>query len=103
MKRRTRQMWDEVIDVNLGGCFNMAKAVFQGMSERKFGRIVNIGSFNCHAAQYGQVLYAAANSGIHGFTMALAQEGARAGVPVHAIPPRSIHTSFVSPLPPSLF
>src|SRR3546814_6413163 len=76
MKRMTRQMWDEVIDVNLGGCFNMAKAVFQGMSERKFGRIVNIGSINGQAGQYGQVHYAAAKSGIHGFTKALAQEGA---------------------------
>ena len=55
--------WDEVIDVNLGGCFNMAKAVFDGMQARKFGRIVNIGSINGQAGQYGQVNYAAAKSG----------------------------------------
>jgi hypothetical protein len=64
MKRMTRQAWDEVIDVNLGGCFNMAKAVFEGMQSRKFGRIVNIGSINGQAGQYGQVNYAAAKSGI---------------------------------------
>jgi acetoacetyl-CoA reductase len=74
----TYEAWKEVIDTNLGGCFNMAKAVFPGMRERKWGRIVNIGSINGQAGQYGQVNYAAAKSGIHGFTKALAQEGARA-------------------------
>src|SRR3546814_5303198 len=102
MKRRTRQMWDEVIDVNLGGFFNMAKAVFQGMSERKFGRIVNIGSINGQAGQYGQVNYAAAKSGIHGVTKALAQEGARAGVTVNAIAPGYIDTEMVAAVPPEV-
>ncbi|RZM10631.1 MAG: SDR family NAD(P)-dependent oxidoreductase, partial [Sphingomonas sp.] len=69
--------WKAVIDTNLGGCFNMAKAVFPGMRARRWGRIVNIGSINGQAGQYGQVNYAAAKSGIHGFTKALAQEGAR--------------------------
>src|SRR3954447_21381626 len=91
MKRMTRQAWDEVIDVNLGGCFNMAKAVFEGMQARKFGRIVNIGSINGQAGQYGQVNYAAAKSGIHGFTKALAQEGAGKGITVNAIAPGYIH------------
>jgi acetoacetyl-CoA reductase len=99
MKRMTRQAWDEVIDVNLGGCFNMAKAVFDGMSSRKFGRIVNIGSINGQAGQYGQVNYAAAKSGIHGFTKALAQEGARAGVTVNAIAPGYIDTEMVAAVP----
>ena len=99
MKRMTRQAWDEVIDVNLGGCFNMAKAVFDGMSGRKFGRIVNIGSINGQAGQYGQVNYAAAKSGIHGFTKALAQEGARAGVTVNAIAPGYIDTEMVAAVP----
>ena len=53
MKRMERQAWDEVIDINLGGCFNMAKAVWNGMNERKYGRIVNIGSINGQAGQYG--------------------------------------------------
>ena len=99
MKRMSRSMWDEVIDVNLGGCFNMAKAVFEGMQSRKFGRIVNIGSINGQAGQYGQVNYAAAMSGIHGFTKALAQEGARAGVTVNAIAPGYIDTEMVAAVP----
>src|SRR3954462_234108 len=99
MKRITRQAWDEVIDVNLGGCFNMAKAVFEGMQGRKFGRIVNIGSINGQAGQYGQGKYAAAKSGIHGFTKALAQEGARAGVTVNAIAPGYIDTEMVAAVP----
>ena len=99
MKRMTRQAWDEVIDVNLGGCFNMAKAVFEGMIGRGYGRIVNIGSINGQAGQYGQVNYAAAKSGIHGFTKALAQEGARAGVTVNAIAPGYIDTDMVAAVP----
>ena len=99
MKRMDRKAWDEVLDVNLGGCFNMAKAVWDGMNARKFGRIVNIGSFNGQAGQYGQVNYAAAKSGIHGFTKALAQEGARAGITVNAIAPGYIDTEMVAAVP----
>jgi acetoacetyl-CoA reductase len=99
MKRMSRQAWDEVLDVNLGGCFNMAKAVWEGMNGRKYGRIVNIGSINGQAGQYGQVNYAAAKSGIHGFTKALAQEGARAGITVNAIAPGYIDTEMVAAVP----
>jgi acetoacetyl-CoA reductase len=99
MKRMDRKAWEEVIDVNLGGCFNMAKAVWDGMNARKFGRIVNIGSINGQAGQYGQVNYAAAKSGIHGFTKALAQEGARAGITVNAIAPGYIDTDMVAAVP----
>ena len=102
MKRMERRGWDEVIDVNLGGCFNMAKAVWGGMSERKYGRIVNIGSINGQAGQYGQVNYAAAKSGIHGFTKALAQAGARAGITVNAIAPGYIDTEMVAAVPPDV-
>jgi acetoacetyl-CoA reductase len=102
MKRMDRTAWDEVIDVNLGGCFNMAKAVWNGMNERKYGRIVNIGSINGQAGQYGQVNYAAAKSGIHGFTKALAQEGARAGITVNAIAPGYIDTDMVAAVPPEV-
>ena len=77
----------------------MAKAVFPGMRDRKWGRIVNIGSINGQAGQYGQVNYAAAKSGIHGFTKALAQEGARAGVTVNAIAPGYIDTDMVAAVP----
>lgn len=99
MKRQTHDQWQQVIDTNLGGCFNMAKAVFDGMCERGYGRIVNIGSINGQAGQYGQVNYAAAKSGIHGFTKALAQEGARKGVTVNAIAPGYIDTDMVAAVP----
>jgi acetoacetyl-CoA reductase len=92
--------WNEVMRVNLGGCFNMAKATFPGMRERGWGRIVNIGSINGQAGQYGQVNYAAAKSGIHGFTKALAQEGAKFGVTVNAIAPGYIDTDMVAAVPP---
>ena len=91
--------WNEVIRVNLGGCFNMAKACFPSMRERGWGRIVNIGSVNGQAGQYGQVNYAAAKSGIHGFTKALAQEGAKFGITVNAIAPGYIDTDMVSAVP----
>jgi acetoacetyl-CoA reductase len=99
MKRMDHAKWQEVIDTNLGGCFNMAKAAWDGMSERKYGRIVNIGSINGQAGQYGQVNYAAAKSGIHGFTKALAQEGARTGITVNAIAPGYIDTDMVAAVP----
>ena len=99
MKKMDHSKWQEVIDTNLSGCFNMAKAVFEGMAARGYGRIVNIGSINGQAGQYGQVNYAAAKSGIHGFTKALAQEGARAGVTVNAIAPGYIDTDMVAAVP----
>jgi len=99
MKRMDHQKWQDVMDTNLGGCFNMAKAVFEGMQSRNYGRIVNIGSINGQAGQYGQVNYAAAKSGIHGFTKALAQEGARNGVTVNAIAPGYIDTDMVAAVP----
>src|SRR3954453_6626206 len=102
MKRMDHQKWQEVIDTNLGGCFNMAKAVFEGMQARAYGRIVNIGSINGQAGQYGQVNYAAAKSGIHGFTKALAQEGAAKGVTVNAIAPGYLHTDMVRAVPPNV-
>ncbi|MGI4731816.1 MAG: acetoacetyl-CoA reductase [Janthinobacterium lividum] len=99
LMKMTHEDWDEVMRVNLGGCFNMAKATFPGMRARKWGRIVNIGSINGQAGQYGQVNYAAAKSGIHGFTKALAQEGARVGVTVNAIAPGYIDTDMVAAVP----
>ncbi|HEU5482010.1 MAG TPA: acetoacetyl-CoA reductase [Sphingomicrobium sp.] len=99
MRKMDHAKWQDVIDTNLGGCFNMAKAVFDGMTGRGYGRIVNIGSINGQAGQYGQVNYAAAKSGIHGFTKALAQEGARNGVTVNAIAPGYIDTDMVAAVP----
>ena len=97
--KMSHEDWDAVMRTNLGGCFNMAKACFPGMKERGWGRIVNIGSINGQAGQYGQVNYAAAKSGIHGFTKALAQEGARFGITVNAIAPGYIDTDMVAAVP----
>jgi acetoacetyl-CoA reductase len=99
LQRMSFEDWNEVMRINLGGCFNMAKATFPGMRERGWGRIVNIGSINGQAGQYGQVNYAAAKSGIHGFTKALAQEGAKYGVTVNAIAPGYIDTEMVAAVP----
>ncbi|MFN2099486.1 acetoacetyl-CoA reductase [Altererythrobacter sp. MF3-039] len=99
LHRMSYDDWHDVMRVNLGGCFNMAKACFPGMRDRGWGRIVNIGSINGQAGQYGQVNYAAAKSGIHGFTKALAQEGAKFGVTVNAIAPGYIDTDMVAAVP----
>jgi len=100
--RMTPEQWQEVIDTNLTSCFNLARLVIDGMRERNFGRIVNIGSINGQAGQYGQVNYAAAKSGIHGFTKALAQEGAAKGITVNAIAPGYIDTEMVRAVPPNV-
>lgn len=99
MAKMSREMWDAVIDTNLGSCFNLCKLTFDAMRAKKFGRIVNVGSINGQAGQYGQVNYAAAKSGIHGFTKALAQEGARFGITVNAIAPGYVDTDMVRAVP----
>jgi len=99
MHRMTFEQWNAVIQTNLASCFNTCRAVIDGMREREYGRIVNIGSINGQAGQYGQVNYAAAKSGIHGFTKALAQEGAGKGVTVNAIAPGYIDTDMVRAVP----
>ena len=100
LHRMKPEQWGEVIATNLTSCFNMCRVVIEGMRERNFGRIVNIGSINGQAGQYGQVNYAAAKSGIHGFTKALAQEGAAKGITVNAIAPGYIDTDMVRAVPP---
>jgi len=102
MSRLSRDMWDAVMDTNLGSCFNLSKLVWEDMRAAKFGRIVNIGSINGQAGQYGQVNYAAAKSGIHGFTKALAQEGARFGITVNAVAPGYVDTDMVRAVPPDV-
>jgi acetoacetyl-CoA reductase len=99
LHRMTPEQWAAVIATNLTSCFNMCRVVIEGMRDRGFGRIVNIGSINGQAGQYGQVNYAAAKSGIHGFTKALAQEGAGKGVTVNAIAPGYIDTDMVRAVP----
>jgi acetoacetyl-CoA reductase len=99
MHKMTFEQWNQVIQTNLTSCFNMCHAVINGMRDRSFGRIVNIGSINGQAGQYGQVNYAAAKSGIHGFTKALAQEGAAKGITANAIAPGYIATEMVRAVP----
>ncbi len=99
MHKMSFEQWNAVIQTNLSSCFNMCRSVIEGMRARKFGRIVNIGSINGQAGQYGQVNYAAAKSGIHGFTKALAQEGAGSGITVNAIAPGYIDTEMVRAVP----
>jgi acetoacetyl-CoA reductase len=99
LQRMSFEQWNAVIQTNLSSCFNMCRCAIDGMRERGFGRIVNIGSINGQAGQYGQVNYAAAKSGIHGFTKALAQEGASKGITVNAIAPGYIDTEMVRAVP----
>lgn len=93
------QQWKEVIDTNLTGVFNMTHPIWPGMRERKFGRVITISSINGQKGQFGQVNYSAAKAGDLGFTRALAQEGARAGVTVNAICPGYIATEMVMAVP----
>lgn len=97
--KMTREQWQEVIDTNLSGLFNMTHPIFPGMRERGFGRIINISSINGQKGQAGQVNYSAAKAGDIGFTRALAQEGAFKGVTVNAICPGYIGTEMVRAIP----
>lgn len=93
--RMTPQQWREVIDTNLSGVFNMTHPIWPGMRARKFGRVINISSINGQKGQAGQANYSAAKAGDLGFTKALAQEGARAGITVNAVCPGYIGTEMV--------
>ena len=95
LHRMDFEQWNAVLQTNLSSCYNMCRNVIDGMRERGFSRIVNIGSVNGQAGQYGQVNYAAAKSGIHGFIKALALEGAAKGVTVSAIAPGYVDTDMV--------
>jgi len=97
--RMTPDMWNEVIDTNLTGLFNMTHPIWSGMRERKFGRVINISSINGQKGQMGQANYSAAKAGDIGFTKALAQEGAKAGITVNAICPGYIGTDMVMAVP----
>ncbi len=97
--RMTLEQWQAVINTNLGSLFNMTRHVWEGMRARKFGRIVNISSINGQKGQMGQVNYSAAKAGELGFTKALAQEGAKAGITVNAICPGYINTEMVQAVP----
>ena len=93
--KMSREQWDNVIDINLNGLFNMTHPVWDGMRTREFGRIVNISSINGQKGQLGQANYSAAKAGELGFTKSLALEGARKGITVNSICPGYINTDMV--------
>ena len=97
--RMTREQWNEVIGTNLNGVFNMTHPLWNGMRERKFGRVITISSINGQKGQMGQANYSASKAGDIGFTKALAQEGARAGITVNVIAPGYIGTDMVMAVP----
>ncbi|HMN37768.1 MAG TPA: acetoacetyl-CoA reductase [Hyphomicrobium sp.] len=97
--KMTKEQWDAVIGTNLNGLFNVTRPVWEGMRSRKFGRVINISSINGQKGQMGQVNYSASKAGDLGFTKALAQEGARAGITVNAICPGYIATEMVKAVP----
>ncbi len=99
LRNMSKQQWDEVLNANLDSVFHMSRHVVNGMLERGFGRIVNIASVNGVKGQYGQTNYSSAKAGMHGFTMALAQEVARKGVTVNSVSPGYMNTSMVRSVP----
>ena len=97
--KMTRDQWADVINTNLNGVFNMTHPVWNGMRERKFGRVITISSINGQKGQFVQANYSASKAGDLGFTKALAQEGARNGITVNAICPGYIGTDMVMAVP----
>ncbi|PCH85206.1 MAG: beta-ketoacyl-ACP reductase [Piscirickettsiaceae bacterium] len=95
LKNMDESKWDAVLSTNLDGVFNMTKNVLDYMLSRQYGRIINISSVNGQRGQFGQTNYSAAKAGMHGFTMALAQEVARKGITVNSVSPGYIATSMV--------
>ncbi|MBU3724922.1 MAG: acetoacetyl-CoA reductase [Burkholderiaceae bacterium] len=100
--KMTRAAWDEVIDTNLNSLFNVTKQVVEGMAAKGWGRIINISSVNGQKGQFGQTNYSTAKAGIHGFTMALAQELAAKGVTVNTVSPGYIGTDMVRAIKPEV-
>jgi len=99
IKKMTVDQWKSVIDTNLNSAFNVTKPVLTGMTERGYGRIVNISSVNGQRGQFGQPNYSAAKAGLHGFTMSAAYEGARKGVTVNTVSPGYVSTAMTQAMP----
>lgn len=99
LRKMTKEQWDAVISINLDGMFNVTRQVVEGMTERGWGRIINISSINGQKGQIGQTNYTTSKAGMHGFTMSLAQEVARKGVTVNTVSPGYIATDMVMAVP----
>jgi len=102
LHKMTKEQWGSVIDVDLTGCFNMCRAVIEGMRERRFGRIISLSSINGMAGQFGQTNYAAAKAGIIGFTKSLALESAARNITANVIAPGYTDTDMVAAVPPDV-
>jgi len=102
LHKMTKEQWCAVIDVDLSGCFNMCRAVIEGMRERRFGRIISVSSINGMAGQFGQTNYAAAKAGIIGFTKSLALEGAGRNITANVVAPGYTDTDMVAAVPPDV-
>jgi acetoacetyl-CoA reductase len=98
-KKMTKDKWDAVINININSLFNVTKHVVESMTDRGWGRIVNISSINGQKGQLGQTNYTTSKAGVHGFTMSLAQEVARKGVTVNTVSPGYIATEMVMAVP----
>ena len=101
-RKMSKADWDVVIDTNLNSLFNVTKQVIEGMVDRGWGRIINISSVNGQKGQFGQTNYSTAKAGIHGFTMALAQEVATKGVTVNTVSPGYVGTDMVRAIRPEV-
>lgn len=99
LRKMGKDHWDAVIDTNLNSVFNVTRHVVEGMVERGFGRVISISSVNGQKGQFGQTNYSAAKAGIHGFTMALAQEVADSGVTVNTVSPGYVDTRMTRAVP----
>ena len=99
LHKMTPQQWSQVVHTDLDSMFNVTRQFITGMIERGYGRIINISSVNGEKGQFGQTNYSAAKSGVHGFTMAIAQEVARKGITVNTIAPGYIATDMVMSVP----
>jgi acetoacetyl-CoA reductase len=98
-RKMTVDQWQAVINTNLNSAFNVTHQVINGMCDRGFGRIINISSVNGQKGQFGQTNYSAAKAGVHGFTMALAQEVAKKGITVNTVAPGYIDTAMLAHIP----
>ncbi len=99
LRKMTEDDWNSVLNVDLNSLFNVTKQYIDGMADRGYGRIVNISSVNGKKGQFGQTNYSAAKAGVHGFTMALAQEVARKGVTVNSVSPGYVETAMTKAIP----
>ena len=99
LKKMNEDDWNAVLNVDLNSLFNVTKQFIDGMTDAGFGRVVNISSVNGKKGQFGQTNYSAAKAGVHGFTMALAQETARKGVTVNSVSPGYVETVMTKAIP----